>query len=259
MHRQTRNGCKRPGWDDAARMTPSTNVLRPGGGLERDSRTHECWPGDISSGAVGPSRPKGVLDVQEAALRRRSGPTGRPVVPGFEILEELGRGGMGVVYRARQIKLNRLVALKMILAGAHAGSVVLARFHKEAQAVASLQHPDIVQIHYVGQTGGLPYFCLELIDGGSLADRIGGRPQHIRQAASTVRILARAIHAAHRQGIVHRDLKPANILLTADGRPKITDFGLAKRLGDDTRPDSYRQHRRYARVHGPRAGAGRGR
>jgi len=141
---------------------------------------------------------------------------------------------MGVVYKARQINLNRLVALKMVLAGAHAGPVALARFHKEAQAIASLQHPNIVQIHDVGQAGGLPYFSLEFIDGGSLASKIDGRPQDITQAAWTIRILARAIDAAHLQGIVHRDLKPANILLTADGRPKITDFGLAVRLGDDT-------------------------
>jgi hypothetical protein len=122
----------------------------------------------------------------------------------------------------------------MVLAGVHAGPVALARFHNEAQAVASLRHPDIVQIHDVGQADDLPYFCLEFIDGGSLAARIEGRPQDIKRAAWTIRVLARAIHAAHLQGIVHRDLKPANILMTADGRPKITDFGLAKRLGDDT-------------------------
>ena len=194
----------------------------------------EGLPRDPSSGAVDPTPPTRAFEPADAAPPRARGPTGWPVVPGFEILEELGRGGMGVVYKARQINLNRLVALKMVLAGAHAGPVALARFHKEAQAVASLQHPDIVQIHDVGQADGLPYFCLEFIDGGSLAAQIDGRPQDITQAAWTIRILARAIHAAHLQGIVHRDLKPANILLTADGRPKITDFGLAKRLGDDT-------------------------
>jgi serine/threonine-protein kinase len=141
---------------------------------------------------------------------------------------------MGVVYKARQINLNRLVALKMILAGAHASPRALARFHAEAQAVASLQHPDIVQIHDVGEAGGLPYFSLEFVGDGSLAAQIDGRPQDITKAAWIIRIVARAIHAAHVQGIVHRDLKPANILLTALGRPKITDFGLATRLGDDS-------------------------
>src|SRR5271166_6465108 len=121
---------------------------------------------DPSSGTADPTPPTCVLEPAEAAPPRARRPTGRPVVPGFEILEELGRGGMGVVYKARQINLNRLVALKMVLAGAHAGPVALARFHNEARAVASLQHPDIVQILDVGQAGGLPYFCLEFIDGG---------------------------------------------------------------------------------------------
>jgi eukaryotic-like serine/threonine-protein kinase len=234
MRRATKSGCKRPGWDDPARLNTASNAEPLGGGSASDSRASGGLPRDFATGAVDPTPPFGELDFEEAARLRARGRTGRPVVPGFEILEELGRGGMGVVYKARQLNLNRLVALKMVLAGAHAGPVALARFHKEAQAVASLKHPDIVQIYDVGWAGGLPYLCLEFIDGGSLTARIEGRPQHCRQAASTIRILARAIHAAHVQGIVHRDLKPANILLTAQGRPKITDFGLAKRLGDDT-------------------------
>ncbi len=224
--------CKRPGWDDPARLTTARKTEPLRGGLGSESIISEVLPRDLTFGTVDPT-PARAFEQAGAAPPRRRGPNGWPVVPGYEILDELGRGGMGVVYKARQINLNRLVALKMVLAGAHAGPVALARFHKEAQAVASLQHPDIVQIHDVGQAGGLPYFSLEFIDGGSLA-RIEGRPQDIKQAAWTIRVLARAIHAAHLQGIVHRDLKPANILLTADGRPKITDFGLAKRLGDDT-------------------------
>jgi serine/threonine protein kinase len=155
-----------------------------------------------------------------------------PTVAGYEILGELGRGGMGVVYKARQQGLKRLVALKMILSGVHAGTQELARFRHEAEAVARLQHPNIVQIYEVGEQEGRPYFSLELIDGGSLDRKLAGRPVPPREAAQLVRTLAEAMHAAHQQGVIHRDLKPANILLTADGQPKITDFGLAKQLDD---------------------------
>jgi hypothetical protein len=167
-------------------------------------------------------------------------------IPGYEILEELGRGGMGVVYKARQLGLNRLVALKMILAGAYAGPEELARFRTEAEAVARLQHPNIVQIHEIGEYEGRPYFSLEYVDGGSLERMTAHKPQPFREAAQIVEILARAMHAAHQRGIVHRDLKPANVLLArSDSRhgvrlgspaeagyyePKITDFGLAKKL-----------------------------
>jgi WD40 repeat protein len=157
-------------------------------------------------------------------------PASGPAVPGYEILGELGRGGMGVVYRARQVKLNRPVALKMILAGGHAGPDELARFQAEAEAVGRLQHPNIVQIHEVGESEGRPFFSLEFVAGGSLASRLDGTPWPAPQAARLVETLAGAMHAAHQQGIIHRDLKPANVLLAADGAPKITDFGLAKRL-----------------------------
>jgi tetratricopeptide (TPR) repeat protein/tRNA A-37 threonylcarbamoyl transferase component Bud32 len=155
-------------------------------------------------------------------------------VAGYEILEVLGRGGMGVVYKARQVKLNRLVALKMVLAGAHAGPPQLTRFATEAEAVARLQHPNIVQIYEVGEHDGLPYLSLEYIDGISLSQKIAGNPQPPREAAELVEQLARAMAIAHERGIIHRDLKPANVMLTKDGMPKISDFGLAKRLEDDS-------------------------
>jgi WD40 repeat protein/tRNA A-37 threonylcarbamoyl transferase component Bud32/tetratricopeptide (TPR) repeat protein len=140
---------------------------------------------------------------------------------------------MGVVYKARHLRLGRLVALKMVLAGEHAGPEQLARFLAEARAAAGLQHPNIVQVHEVGEHQGRPFFSLELVDGGSLMEKAAGTPLPARQAAELAEALARAMHFAHERGVVHRDLKPANVLLTAAGVPKIADFGLAKRLGED--------------------------
>jgi serine/threonine protein kinase len=178
-----------------------------------------------------------------------------PDVPGYEILGELGRGGMGVVYRARQLGLHRVVALKMIRAGFLTEN--LARFRAEAAVVARLEHPNIVQIYDVGEANGRPYLVLEYVAGGSLAQRIQGTPQRPRPAAQMIETLARAIHAAHASGVIHRDLKPANILLKRSGSkaplvggtssltphespaarvylvPKITDFGVAKSAGVD--------------------------
>jgi WD40 repeat protein len=153
-----------------------------------------------------------------------------PAVPGYEIIRELGRGGMGVVYEARQVSLNRPVALKMILAGGHASAADLDRFRTEAEAVARLLHPNIVQVYETGTHAGLPYFSLEFCPGGSLDRKLDGTPWEPQPAAALVETLARAIQHAHEHGIVHRDLKPGNVLLAADGTPKVTDFGLAKRL-----------------------------
>ena len=156
-----------------------------------------------------------------------------PRIPGYEVEALLGRGGMGVVYKARQLRLNRFVALKMLITGAYAGPHERARFQREAEAVASLRHANIVQIYDVGDHGGWPYFTMELLEGGSLAQALAGTPQPARQAAALVATLAEAMQVAHRGGIVHRDLKPANILLTADGTPKIADFGLARHFDEE--------------------------
>jgi tetratricopeptide (TPR) repeat protein len=153
-----------------------------------------------------------------------------PAIPGYEILGVLGGGGMGLVYRARHLRLNRLVALKVIRAGSHASVTALVRFRHEAEAVARLQHPHVVQIYDVGEHHGLPYLALEFVEGGSLAQRINGTPLPPQQAVQLLELLAGAIHFAHERNLIHRDLKPANVLLTADGTPKITDFGLAKSL-----------------------------
>jgi serine/threonine-protein kinase len=183
------------------------------------------------------------LTVAADAGGASSDQTNRPVpsVEGYEVFGELGRGGMGVVYRARQIRLNRPCVLKMILAGVHADAESVARFLAEAEAVARLQHPHIVQIHHIGEADGLPYFELEYVEGGSLDRRLDGTPWPARRAAELVEALARGVAEAHRRGIIHRDLKPGNVLLAADGTPKITDFGLAKALDSDsglTRTDS---------------------
>jgi hypothetical protein len=181
-----------------------------------------------------------------------------PDVPGYEILRELGRGGMGVVYQARQRGLKRLVAVKMLLAGRYAAPAERARFQAEVEAIARLQHPNLVQVFEVGEHEGRAFFSMEYVDGGNLEDRLASRPQPPRQAAELIEVLARAIHAAHQRGVIHRDLKPGNILLQkkattdntddTDGKdklssssvpsvlsvvdftPKVTDFGLAKRL-----------------------------
>ena len=158
----------------------------------------------------------------------------RAAPAGYEVLGEIGRGGMGVVYKARQFRPNRLVALKMLRDGAFANTDALGRFRREAEAVARLKHPHIVEIHEVGEHDGLPYFSLEFLEGGTLATHLDGKPQPPQAAAEMVETLARAVDYAHSQGVLHRDLKPANVLRTAQGQLKVTDFGLAKRLDAST-------------------------
>jgi WD40 repeat protein/Tfp pilus assembly protein PilF len=156
-----------------------------------------------------------------------------PVLPGYEVLDELGRGGMGIVYKARQSGLNRVVAVKTLPEGASAE--VRARFRVEAEAVARLQHPNIVAVHEVGGDSRKPFLVMEFIDGGNLTARLAGTPLPPGEAARLVEQLARAVGYAHGRQVLHRDLKPANVLLTGDGIPKIADFGLARLLsgGED--------------------------
>jgi WD40 repeat protein/predicted Ser/Thr protein kinase len=175
------------------------------------------------------------IEIDETLPGNSAPAEARSHVPGYEVLSVLGHGGMGVVYKACQLRPNRVVALKMMRAGVQASPEDRIRFLSEAEAVARLQHPHIVQIYEVSQEKGQPFFSMEFVAGGSLADKLrGGLPLQPRPAAQLVETLARAVDHAHRQGIVHRDLKPANVLLTAEGTPKVSDFGLAKHLEMDS-------------------------
>jgi tetratricopeptide (TPR) repeat protein len=186
-------------------------------------------------GAAGqPLAPTGVFQTDGSPAttpQRKRGPS-FPTAPiaGYEIISILGHGGMGVVYMARHVQLDRVVALKMVLAGARASRSDRDKFLSEARAVAQLTHPNILQIFEVGEHDGQPYFSLEYLDGGTLQEKLEKYSMPPREAAQFVETIARALHYGHQKGILHRDIKPANVLLSGDGVPKIADFGLALRL-----------------------------
>jgi serine/threonine-protein kinase len=182
----------------------------------------------LSVPRVAPDSTPGTVDAP--VPRARSWPV---TIGAYEVLAQIGEGGMGVVYKARQLPLKRLVALKMISAGAHAGKQARTRFRIEGEAVARLRHPHVVQIYELSEHEGLPFYSMELLEGGCLADRLSQGPLPVVHAAELVQKLAAAVHYAHQEQVVHRDLKPGNILLTETGEPKIADFGLAKLLDSD--------------------------
>jgi serine/threonine protein kinase len=241
--------------DKLARLagSPATESWRRAEQLDRGSEAEERVVRRLKRVRL----PSGDAGLEHAARPAGDSPHSDllPAVPGYELLGELGRGGMGVVYKARQIALQRTVAVKMVLTGTHLSPKDLARFRAEAEVIGRLRHPNIVQIYDVGEVAGRPYFVLEFVEGGSLARHLQGRPYPVRPAAQLIETLARAVHAAHASGVIHRDLKPANILISDESligdespvtgdeygtglrlvtrhpslvTPKITDFGVAK-------------------------------
>lgn len=209
-------------------MTSEAHCSSCGRRLPQDSRAEVC-PVCEFAGAL------------EASSWDPTGQTGLPVpsptpvrMGDYELGEEIARGGMGVVYKARQISLNRTVALKMILAGEFAGAKFVQRFRTEAEAAAKLHHPNIVAIHEIGEHEGRHFFSMDYVDGPSLQEAVRREPLSPKRAATCVRTLAEAVHYAHQQGVLHRDLKPSNVLLGPGDQPMITDFGLAKVLTSDT-------------------------
>ena len=217
-----------PEFDAAKERTPDTNKTVIGAeGQSTGTGNFSLDQSNAPTNIGGPPPDFSLLQVDEVSAIGES-------IGEYEITEELGRGGMGVVYKARHKQLRRDVALKMILNGAHTSKKFLKRFVTEARAVAALQHPNIVQLFDFGEHAGLPYFTLEFVDGQDLQRMLKGEPQTAEDCARMVESLARAMHYAHGQNIVHRDLKPANVLVGKDGTLKITDFGLARDVEDES-------------------------
>ncbi len=209
---------------DAKRLAKETACLKCGAPLSVDARQGFC-PGCLFAQAASFVPASTELDSDDAFPRQFGE---------YELIQEIARGGMGIVFKARQRRLGRVVAVKMLLGGSLVSAQSGRRFQAEAEAIAALSHPNIVQIHDVGVISGQDYFSMEYVEGESLAGLLARGPVPARTAARYLKTIAEAIHYAHGRGILHRDLKPSNVLIDARDEPRITDFGLARRLDGDS-------------------------
>jgi serine/threonine-protein kinase len=212
--------------DPSSTVDPATSPAAPG----KDVTTDDAPGTSVPDGRTDPYVPGSATEPGGAAPERAAGAFS---VPGYEIGCVLGHGGMGVVFKATQVRADRIVALKVIKANFADDDDLRGRFRTEAQALARIKHANIVQIYDVGEESGCPYFSMEFVSGGSLAERLQRETLPVQEAARLIETLARAVEAAHQAGVLHRDLKPSNVLLDSDGTPRITDFGLAKQLEKD--------------------------
>jgi serine/threonine protein kinase len=202
-------------------------------GISLEVQSEECRRQKAEKECQSPNSNAKSTENQENVARVVPWPCG-PRFGNYEVLEKIGQGGMGAVYKARQLNLDRLVALKLLPLGAWSGADLVQRFRSEASAAAALQHPNIVAVHDVGEHESQPFFSMDFVEGRTLAELVRDQPLPAKRAAAYLKTIAAAVHYAHQQGVIHRDLKPSNILIDVADQPRITDFGLAKRLGGDS-------------------------